>query len=264
MRLNPVPASTGLTWLKLGLETFRRQPLAITGLFFMFMGLMMALSLLPVVGQFVGLVLIPALQVGLLSAAREAHAGRFPRPRTLLVAFRDNPTRRIAMIQLGLAYASAMLAVQAITFMLVGEMPVIADPNATLTQDQLLAVWRAMMSMAIGSILVGVLFWHAPALVHWNGVSPGKSVFFSVMACWTNRGAMLVYGLACGALLGGGAFLLTMLTAVFGALVVGWLIPVGGLVLSSILAASVYFTYRDSFTDDEAIPPDDPVSSSIR
>lgn len=263
MRLNPVPASTGLTWVKLGMETFRRQPLAITGLFFMFMGLMMALGMLPVVGQFIGLVTIPALQVGLLSAAREAHAGRFPRPRTLLVVLQNYPERRMSMLHLGLAYASAMLAVQLLTVAMVGELPVATDPNMPLTADQLLTVWRATLSMALGSIIVGVLFWHAPALVHWHGISPGKSVFFSLMACWTNRGAMVVYGLACGAMLGGGALILSMLAAIFGPMMM-WLVPVGGLVLSSILAASVYFTYRDSFVDDSAMPPNDVAASSIQ
>ena len=41
-----------------------------------------------------------------------------------------------------------------------------------------------------------LLFWHAPALVHWHGVSPVKSLFFSAVACFRNFGALLVYGLA--------------------------------------------------------------------
>ena len=41
-----------------------------------------------------------------------------------------------------------------------------------------------------------LMFWHAPALVHWHGVSPVKSLFFSVVACLRNFGALLLYGLA--------------------------------------------------------------------
>ena len=40
-----------------------------------------------------------------------------------------------------------------------------------------------------------LMFWHAPALVHWHGVSPVKSLFFSLVACLKNFGAYLVYGL---------------------------------------------------------------------
>ena len=37
MKLRNVPAGTGLQWVKLGIQTFFRQPLALSGLFFMFM-----------------------------------------------------------------------------------------------------------------------------------------------------------------------------------------------------------------------------------
>jgi hypothetical protein len=30
---------------------------------------------------------------------------------------------------------------------------------------------------------ISLLFWHAPALVHWHGISPVKSLFFSLVAC---------------------------------------------------------------------------------
>jgi hypothetical protein len=35
MKLHLVPARTGLAWVKLGMRTFLRQPLALAGLFFM-------------------------------------------------------------------------------------------------------------------------------------------------------------------------------------------------------------------------------------
>ena len=34
VKLNIVPARTGLQWVKLGIRTFLRQPLALAGLFF--------------------------------------------------------------------------------------------------------------------------------------------------------------------------------------------------------------------------------------
>ena len=38
-------------------------------------------------------------------------------------------------------------------------------------------------------------FWHAPALVYWGGQTVGKSLFFSTVACWRNKGAFAVYAL---------------------------------------------------------------------
>ena len=40
MKLNIVPARTGLLWVKLGIKTFFGQPLAMSGLFFMFMAVL--------------------------------------------------------------------------------------------------------------------------------------------------------------------------------------------------------------------------------
>jgi hypothetical protein len=37
MKLNIAPASTGMTWVRLGIKTFMQQPLAMSGLFFLYM-----------------------------------------------------------------------------------------------------------------------------------------------------------------------------------------------------------------------------------
>ena len=50
MKLRTVPASTGLQWVRLGVKTFLRQPLAMSGLFFMFMATASVLSLIPLLG----------------------------------------------------------------------------------------------------------------------------------------------------------------------------------------------------------------------
>mgnify|MGYP006155336157 CR=1 FL=1 len=60
MKLRIVPAGTGLQWVKLGVKTFFRQPLALSGLFFMFMAVVSLLQLLPVVGMALAVVLVLA------------------------------------------------------------------------------------------------------------------------------------------------------------------------------------------------------------
>ena len=111
MKLNVVPASTGLSWVKLGVKTFFRQPLAMSGLFFMFMAVVSVLSVVPFIGTAVSLALVPAATVGLMAASREALAGRFPMPVLLLTAFRSGQDRARAMLILGGMYAGALLLV---------------------------------------------------------------------------------------------------------------------------------------------------------
>ena len=65
MKLNIVPARTGAAWVKLGIQTFFKQPLAMSGLFFMFMALLSVASLVPFVGSALALALLPAATLGL-------------------------------------------------------------------------------------------------------------------------------------------------------------------------------------------------------
>ncbi len=55
---------------------------------------------------------------------------------------------------------------------------------------------------------LSLAFWHAPALVHWHGVPPAKSLFFSFVACFKNFGALFVFGLVwVGVFIGSGIVL---------------------------------------------------------
>ncbi len=66
MKLNVVPAKTGTLWVRQGIRAFWKQPLALTGLFFMFMASMSILSIVPVLGSFLALMLLPAATLGLM------------------------------------------------------------------------------------------------------------------------------------------------------------------------------------------------------
>jgi hypothetical protein len=59
MKLKLVPARTGATWVKLGMKTFFRQPLALAGLFFIFMAVMSVAAMLPVLGLPLAMTLLP-------------------------------------------------------------------------------------------------------------------------------------------------------------------------------------------------------------
>jgi surface polysaccharide O-acyltransferase-like enzyme len=103
------------------------------------------------------------------------------------------------------------------------------------------------------------MFWHAPALVHWHGVPPAKSLFFSVIACLRNFPALLVFGLTWMAL-----FVTTgTLFGLIGGMIGGTagaravMTPVA-LIAAAMFSASVYFTFRDSFMQtQESTAPDE-------
>ena len=65
MKLNLVTGLTGVRWVRTGIRTFFRQPLALTGLFFMFMAVVSVLAFVPLVGgvDLSSLVLLILLQI---------------------------------------------------------------------------------------------------------------------------------------------------------------------------------------------------------
>ena len=80
MKLNVVNARTGSKWVRQGIRVFWKQPIAMSGLFFLFMAIMSLSALLPIVGSFIALALLPAATLGLMAASREVDLGKFPMP----------------------------------------------------------------------------------------------------------------------------------------------------------------------------------------
>ena len=120
MKLNIVPAATGAQWVRLGVRTFFRRPIALAGLFFMFMAALSLVAVLPFIGGVLALVLVPAFTVGLMAAARVADAGNFPLPAILFVAFHQGREQSRAILILGGIYAVTVLLVVGLTALIDG------------------------------------------------------------------------------------------------------------------------------------------------
>jgi hypothetical protein len=246
MKLNIVPARTGIQWVKLGLLTFSRQPLAMAGLFFMYMMAATLLSLIPYAGLVLALAIVPGATLGLMAATQEAEKGRFPMPTVLLSGFRADRQRLRAMLVLGFLYAAACMMVMAVVSALVDVEP----SQGPATAEGMMAP-RFQMAMLLGSVLylpISLMFWHAPALVHWHGISPLKSLFFSLVACLRNVKALLVFGLAWTAVIFAVSLLIGVVAMATGnpQVAATALMPLG-LLVTAMFSTSLYFTFRDSF-----------------
>ena len=110
MNLQIVPARAGLKWVRQGMSTFWRQPLALSGLFFLFMLTVSLVSIVPLIGNALALIILPALTLGMMAATQTASDGKFPMPSVLFVALKNGPHRR-AMFHLGGLYALIFLVV---------------------------------------------------------------------------------------------------------------------------------------------------------
>ena len=255
MKLNIVPARTGMTWVKLGIATFLKQPLALAGLFFLYMAAIFLLSQIPVIGPVLASVLMPACSLGIMVATKEASTGRFPMPALLVSSFRAGRQRAGATLILGVVYAAGwFIALNVATLLAPPPAPQMVGTAAG--QGELGAFYLAVTVLTLP---LTILLWHAPALVHWHGVTPLKSMFFSFVACFRNLGALTVFaatwvGIGVVALL-----LIGLVGLLIGAtaVLVNIVVPVF-LLLLAMFSTSVYFTFRDSFVADESTPTGEP------
>ena len=251
MKLQIVPAKQGLLWVKQGIRTFWRQPLAFTGLFFLFMAWVSLLSMVPFIGAALALLVLPAATLGLMVATEQAASGKFPMPTVMLVAFRAGQQPLKAMMLLGGLYALSFLAVMAISALVDGGgFAKVYLANAPITPEVVndTDFQTAMWLTTIMYVPLSMLFWHAPALVHWHGAPPVKSLFFSAIACWRNLGAFALYLLAWAGVLVAGAVLIVLISSALGGndLSAAVLMP-GALLMAAMFFTSVYFSVKDCF-----------------
>jgi len=259
MKLNIVPARTGLLWVKLGIQTFFRQPLAMGGLFFMFMAMISIVSIVPLIGSALALGLLPAATLGLMAATQEAHKGKFPMPSILISAFRAGRQRLRAMLLLGAFYAVGFLLIMGISTLIDGgKMARLYLMGGEVTREIAMApdFQRAMWVTLALYMPFSLLFWHAPALVHWHGLPPVKSLFFSLVACFRNFWAYTVFGLAwVGVFMVGGLTLGLFAGLLAGPQAASVVMVPTVLLMASMFFTSIYFTFRDSFVA-ESDPPE--------
>ena len=257
MKLNIVPAKTGVQWFKLGVRTFFKQPLALSGLFFMFMAAMSIFSLVPVLGNVLALAILPGATLGLMAATRETVNSKFPMPKVLFSGFSAGRQQLRAMLVLGLIYAVGFLLVLGISATLDGgKFAHLYLFGGDMNTDMLDGSFESAVILAMALYMpLSLLFWHAPALVHWHGVSPVKSLFFSMVACLRNFWAFTVYSL-----MWLGSFLaMGMVVAIIGGLtgsadLVSGLIFPAAMVMAAMYFTSIYFTFNDCFLEGAEEP----------
>ena len=253
MKLHIVPARTGLQWARQGIRTFWRQPLAMSGLFFIFMATVSLVSIVPFIGSALTLIVLPALTLGMMAATQTASEGKFPMPSVLFVAFRAGPHRR-TMFHLGGLYAVIFLAVMLVstladggTFAKVyfGGAPM--TPEVIAADSFQAALWVSMLLY----IPLSMMFWHAPALVHWYGMPAIKSLFFSFVACWRNLKAFAVYVLVWGAVFMAAGTVSLLVSSLLGdpQLMMAVFMPVA-LMVAAMFFTSMLFSVRDCFATD--------------
>ncbi|MES2026089.1 MAG: BPSS1780 family membrane protein [Pseudomonadota bacterium] len=254
--MDKLPAITGWLWVKEGFAIFRKQPAELSTLFFGYMFLMLAVGIIPVIGQLLPLILIPLFSMTFMHACVHVTTEKRVYPNLLLVGFRSPAVR--TLIKLGTLYlVAAIVAVgasslvdggvfwQAITGQITLDAETVRDSNMTM----------AMLFAAAVYIPAAMAFWFAAPLIAWQGMGVGKAIFYSFFAVRRAGKAFLIYGLAWVTI---GMILPVIVSSILGMILnsatasIFILLPMS-LVLTVIMYCSFYPTYTHLFGN----PPDE-------
>ncbi|MDT9000517.1 BPSS1780 family membrane protein [Paucibacter sp. APW11] len=257
LHLQTVAPRNGLLWLRHGFKVFQRRPIALLGLFAVFMVMASGLMLLPGIGPVLLLMALPLLSLGFMLATHLVLQDKTPTVAVFVAPLQLTPQRRNTQLLLCLAYALATLLV-----MLLADW---ADGGALSSFQELLArgnadektieaalaepalFWGSLLRLSLAALL-SVPFWHAPALVHWGGQGVMQALFSSTLGVWRNRQAFALNALSWGGVIFAASLILTVVLAL---LDLGRLLPLlampMGLLISTVFYASLYFTFVDCF-----------------
>ena len=249
MQINMLPASAGVAWLRGGLRLFTRQPVGLPAMVVIYLTMLLAPALLPLIGIALSGIVAPFASLGLLTVCRDVDAGRMPTPLAFAEPFRDTPARP-QMLRLGLINAGLLVVVATLAVLLAPEPGSAPEPDSLADLPM-----GALLLQLVLYLPVIALMWFAPVLTGWHGVAPLMALLGCVGACWRNVGAMLIFGVAAGALtLGVSLVAVMLLTAIVTSReLLSILITPIGLVLMTIVQASLYPMYRAVFVEQAAL-----------
>lgn len=273
LRILDVKPRQGARWVSQGFSWLLKKPLPYTSLIAFFLFACLVLLAVPYIGALAVLCLLPLLGLGFMIATRSAleggsvHVGHLAAP--LRASTPAESARRLILLRL-----CGLFAIASAATMLLGDffdggsferlqilMAATRSPANQAEIDAVLAEpalrWAMAWRLVVTSLL-SIPFWHAPALVWWHGQGVAQSLFSSWLACWRNRGAFAVYGLAW-------AFTIVLFGlaagTVFALLGAPQLVPLAaipaGLMFSTAFYVSLYFTFSDSFAAAAATETED-------
>lgn len=255
MQARMLPAQRGWAWIFDGFSLWRRNPALITFLVFGCSLSLLLIAAVPLIGQVIMSLVMPALSLGIFNGCKAVAERRKVGPDILFSGFRQNLPE---LVKIGGIYLAGTLAVMGISLLIDSEMntklskamlgrtgwgEALDDPTFTL----------ALLVASIGSTPLMMAYWFAPLLAGWGRVPAAKALFFSFIACMRNWRAFLTYGIGLLIIALGAGLLIAILELVSPllALLPALAFPV---IFIPVIFASFYANALDVF---ERIGPDE-------
>lgn len=249
--------SEGVQWTRDAFRLFLRRPLPFTAMFVAFLLVALVATLVPVVGGVVMLMSLPLLSLGFMLGSRAAQNDGPVHPGLFIEPLRGERVRRNALLTLCAAYALCTVLIMTLSEWVDGgafdRLQVLmakgdearAEMEAVLADPRLM--WGLVTRFGLAALL-SVPFWHAPALVYWQGQGVGQALFSSTLAVWRCKGAFTMYSLAWVGVIAIFGALVGLIFSLFDARQLAGVIAMpAGLMFSTVFYVSLLATYEGCF-----------------
>jgi uncharacterized membrane protein len=248
LEMQKVPASHGLLWIRHGITLIMRSPLQAISLSMVFaLGIFMAL-LVPMVGVFLAILLMPLMMAGYMRVCRSLEYSEKVEPRLIFAGFNIRTTQLATLggiLLMGIILISMFTAAVGGTELsgLLQNFQQHQDTakfiNALLAPESGLRLTMLMGFALFFVLMLAMQF--APMLVFFNQLSPKDALLVSLRSSVRNILPFSVYSLLIQLI----AFFLSVVPYELGLLV---LLPLG--------MTSMYVAYRDIFNEKDSTEPD--------
>ena len=234
MEIRKLNAASGWQWIKQGYALFMKAPLLWVALIVICFFAGALLSAIPVAGDILSSLLMPAVVAGLMTGCRAVEKDEELEIAHLFNGFKQHTSQLVMLGGISLVtqllILGAMMSVGGATLvgiLISGQQP--EDPMVVM-QAFAGAGFAILLGLVLFSILIMAMQF-APMLVYFHNVAPVEALRLSLRGFMANVGPMLVYGLV--------LILLAVLASI--PVFLGWL------VLLPVIFTSLYASYCDIF-----------------
>jgi len=234
MEIKKLNAASGWQWIKQGYALFMKAPLLWVALIVICFFAGALLSAIPVAGDILSSLLMPAVVAGLMTGCRAVEKDEELEIAHLFNGFKQHTSQLVMLGGISLVtqllILGAMMSVGGATLvgiLISGQQP--EDPMVVM-QAFAGAGFAILLGLVLFSILIMAMQF-APMLVYFHNMAPVEALRLSLRGFMANVGPMLVYGLV--------LILLAVLASI--PVFLGWL------VLLPVIFTSLYASYSDIF-----------------
>jgi len=233
MEVRQVNAGNGWNWISGGFAIFKQSPVIWIVLFFIYVLIGMALSIIPVIGPIVFNVLAPVFMAGFMMGCRALEMGEEIEINHLFAGFKQNASQLIAV---GGIYLAALIVIVGVVLLASGVDPLSPMMAEDLMRGQHGAAASEGMLLPLLIVLAAMVplfmaYWFAPTLVLFHDMKALDAMKLSFVACLRNIMPFFVYSL------------ISMVLMLLAAIPLG----LGLLVMIPTMTASLYVSYKDIF-----------------